>query len=257
MVGISTDAPIVRLPERIDRHSRLGPFPSARDAARFLCYAAAGAILSPWVSPFLWLPIVAGGFIVSVWQPDGRPLDERIWEYLRWRLRSAVPLSVMTRRIGVRRGIVRVAPGHFLAVLQAGGIPIAYLPPADLEARFRQFRETLRGGSGAVGIWCTSVPIRPQPLRPTPSTPPDVQAAARGAYSELVELLCQRRRVRRVYIAVRATGPGPDGLARVDLEIRSLRDRLESLGVRSVRLVGRRLVEAAMQLNWGIAEDTR
>ncbi|HLM71014.1 MAG TPA: hypothetical protein VK423_06510, partial [Thermoplasmata archaeon] len=80
--------PLIRLPERLDRRMRLGPFPSSRDALKFVTYAAAGALLSPFTSPWVWLPVLLAGFAVSVWRPDGRAVDERILAYSVWKFRS-------------------------------------------------------------------------------------------------------------------------------------------------------------------------
>src|SRR5208282_2604654 len=71
MEGPSAGVPVVVLPERVDRRVRLGPFPSAKDAVKFASYAAAGAVLAPFATPFAWVPVLALGFVVSVWHPDG------------------------------------------------------------------------------------------------------------------------------------------------------------------------------------------
>ncbi len=246
------EAPAVPLPERIDRRARLGPFPSARDAARFLCYAATGAVLAPFVSPFLWLPVVGAGFVVSVWQPDGRPADERLARYAFWRVRSWAPGGTVSPRPGAapRHGLVRVAPDTFAAIVRTTGCPIAYLPPAELELKFGQYRELLRGLAGAIAILSTATPARANEVRPgnVPLDGPEREACS--GYADLAERLCRRRRTRRVYLAIRNAAPGPDAVSRLDAEARSLADGLPALGVRATRLTGHALAEAAGRFGW-------
>ncbi len=248
--------PVVHLPERVDRRARLGPFPSARDAAKFLCYAAAGALLSPWVGPFLWLPVVGVGFAVSVWRPDGRAADERALRYVRWKLRSHSPEGFMTGRPVpvIRRGFVQLGPGIYAAVIRSAGCPIAYLPPADLETKFSQFREILRTVPGQFAFLSTTAAIRAASWRPGLEVPARADEEARRGYAELTGLLCRRRRVRRVYVAIRNSEPGPDALARLDDVAGSLIERLRGVGLDPVRLENRGLDEAAARFGWGLGE---
>lgn len=248
--------PVVRLPERVDRRARLGPFPSAGDAAKFLCYAASGALLAPWVSPFLWLPLVGVGFAVSVWRPDGRAADERALRYLLWKLRSIPGRIPVTSRDypTIRQGFVHLAPGTYAVVVRSAGCPIAYLPPTDLEAKFAQFREVLRTAPGQFAFLSTTIPIRARPWLPRSEEPMRSDRDARQGYAELTELLCRRRRVRRVYVAIRNSETGPDALARLNVEVGSLIERLRGLGLDPVRLANRGLQEAAYRFDWGFEE---
>lgn len=247
---------IVPLPERVDRRSRLGPFPSARDAAKFLCYAAAAALVAPWVSAFLWVPLVGIGFGVSVWHPDGRPVDERAVVYAAYRFRR---LSGGNRTIGrgsavTRHGVVQLASMSYVAVVRAGGCPIAYLPPAELEEKFGLYRDLLRTTAGQFTILCTVVPIRAAPLLPAgPDRPGDDQSARHG-YVELATILCRRRLARRVYLALRNPETGPDALARLEAQASSLTERLAGLGVRPVRLSEAALQDAARRFGWSRSE---
>lgn len=246
--------PVVRLPERVDRRTRLGPFPSARDALRFLCYATGGALLSPWISPFLWLPIVGGGFLVSVWQPDGRAADERAWTYLRWQLRGfARTTGRRVRREAplTPRTTLRRASGEHLAVIRSAGCPMAYLPPNELERKFAAYCEFLRSLVGPFALLATTVAIHARPVRPVRASSPDgPEGEACRGYDELVELICRRRRIRRVYLALLAAAPGLEGLARLELEAGSLSEHLRGLGLHPVRLSGAALAEAAHGFDW-------
>lgn len=256
MAEASDVGPVVRLPERVDRRSRLGPFPSARDAAKFLCYAAAGALVAPWVNPFLWLPLVGLGLGISVWQPEGRPLDERALTYLRWRARSFSGRFGMTHRRDAitRHGVVQVAPSCYVAVVRTSGCPIAYLPPTELAARFEHYRDIVRTVAGDFAILSTTVPIRATPILPPGRDAPGADGDALRGYRELAELLCRRRRVRRVYVAVRSSESGPDAFARLEVQVSSLAERLRGLGLGSVRLRDRALREASHRFGWTLAE---
>jgi hypothetical protein len=257
MAEASDFGPVVRLPERVDRRSRLGPFPSAQDAAKFLCYAAAGALVAPWVGPLLWLPLVGVGFGVSVWQPDGRPVDERAFTYLRWKVRSFSGRLGMTHRKDsvTRHGVVQLAPSCYVAVVRASGYPIAYLPPRELAQKFEQYRDVLRTLAGDFAILSTTVPIRAAPVLPAGRDAPGMEGDALRGYRELTELLCHRRRVRRVYVAVRNSESGPDTLARLEVQVSSLTERLRGLGLYSVRLQDRALREASHRFGWAPVES--
>ena len=53
-MGAGATFPDVALPVAIGRRMRLGPFPSARDALRFLAYATAGAVVIPFFGAIAW-----------------------------------------------------------------------------------------------------------------------------------------------------------------------------------------------------------
>jgi len=253
----STDGDlVVRFPERVDRRSRLGPFPSAHDAAKFLCYAAAAALVAPWVSAFLWIPLVGIGFGISVWQPDGRPADERALVYVLWRFRRISGRSGLIGRgdTVTRHALVQLAPSNYLAVVRARGCPIAYLPPAELEQKFELYRDLLRASAGHLAILCTTVPIRATPLLPAGPDALGADQGARRGYVELASLLCRRRSVRRVYLALRNTEAGPDALSRLEAQASSMIERLARLGLRPVRLTDRALREAARRFDWSGSE---
>src|ERR1700691_568649 len=67
---------VVGLPESLDRRMRLGPFPSARHALQVGAHAAVGGSVAA-VLGFVWtVPFLGVGFLLSVYQNDGRALDE-------------------------------------------------------------------------------------------------------------------------------------------------------------------------------------
>jgi len=246
--------PVIGLPERIDRRMRLGPFASSRDALKFVTYAAIGALLAPFASPWVWLPVVVAGFAVSVWRPDGQAVDERAFTLLAWKLRTVEP-----RRAGgasmsgdplVRQGLLELAPHRYVAIVRTGGTPVAYLPPDELARRFELYRELLRSMDSGFTWLATSVPIRSQAVLPgTPSGRSDEVRASSG-YSELVGLLCRRRRLRRVYVVLGTRDTTSDAIGRLEGRVAHLIERLGTLGLRPVRLRDRALAEAARQFGW-------
>jgi hypothetical protein len=252
-------SPVIVLPERLDRRMRLGPFPSSRDALKFVAYAASGALLVPFSSPWLWLPVVLGGFGIAVWRPDGRALDERLLVFVLWKFRSRTLGRRVTRANMcplVRHGLLELSPHRFVAVVRLGGAPVAYLPPDELARRFELYRELLRSSDGHFAFLATTTPIRSQAVRPVTRTEGGRDSAALSGYSELVSVLCRRRLLRRVYFVVGASGGNPDTIGRLEGHIAGLVERLSSLGLRPARLRDRALSEAAHLFGWA-AEVSR
>ena len=245
--------PIVGLPERLDRRMRLGPFPSSRDALKFITYAAAGALLSPFTSPWVWLPVLLVGFAVSVWRPDGRSVDERALAFVSWKFRSMGPGRAVTNatyRPLVRQGLLQLAPHRYVAVVRTGGTPVAYLPPDELARRFELYRELLRSIDSSFLLLATTTPIRSQAVRPGPSLGVRREAQALAGYSELVSLLCHRRHLRRVYFVLGTLEADSDAVGRLEGRVENLIERLGSLGLRPIRLRDRALAEAAHRFGW-------
>lgn len=220
----------VTLPEGFDRRSRLGPFPSATDALKFLVVGAAGAVLALRFGLLWWTPFLAGGFLLAVHRAEDRPLDERFAEYLTWRCRR--------RRPGAAGGPLPAADGDRPprpAGLEVGGIPVAYLPPHEAERLFDSYRAFLRRVPGTLLLRVTSVPLPAGPFRPAaPARGTPEERAARSGYLELVELLARRkrRRVVRIQLPARA-GSGPSGAAE---ELAALTDLLQALEIPFRRL---------------------
>ena len=246
------DVPVVRLPERMDRRLRLGPFPSARDAVKFLTYAAAGAVVAPFVSPFFWLPLVGVGFGLAAWHPEGQAIDARALTYVLWKARSLSRGVAVTPRWSAvtRHGVVRLSPSRHAAVVRTGGCPIAYLPPADLVRRFEMYRDLLRSTQGRLTVLATTAPIRVAPLLPVPVGSTGRDDAARKGYDELVRLLCRRRALRRIYLALPMESTNPDALAELEGQVASVIERLTGFGLRPVRLTDRGLQQAAFRFGW-------
>lgn len=245
--------PLIGLPERLDRRMRLGPFASSRDALKFVTYAAMGALLAPFASPWVWLPIVLAGFAVSVWRPEGGAVDERILAFATWKLRSWRGNTAVTRptsRPLVRQGLLQLESHRYVAVVRTGGSPMAYLPPDELSRRFELYRELIRSTEGSFCLLSTVVPIRSQMVRPAAVAREGPEALAQSGCSELVLLLCQRRLLRRVYFVLGTMEGDSDAVGRLEGRVANLVERLNSLDLRPTRLRDRALAEAARRFGW-------
>jgi len=252
MEGPDAGVPMVPMPERVDRQVRLGPFPSARDALKFASYAAAGAVLAPFLSPFAWVPVLGVGFAVSVWRPDGQAIDERtaqmvLFFFRRW---TRGPLTRREPAPDGRGTVVRLLGGATVVVVRSGGMPLAYRPPSDLGALMDRFRELLRATEGPIFLRASTVPLRSAPVRPPDLGGRDVEREAHRGYGELVLALCRRRTARRVDIALRCDGAGVDGERRLRERAESLAEHLTALGLSPVVLKDRRLAEAVRAFGW-------
>jgi hypothetical protein len=243
----------IPLPRPLERKMRLGPFPTARDAMRFAAYAAAGAIVVPIGGALAWLPILALGFVLSVVRPEGKGLDDRAGDYLRWRWR---------RRHSGNRGKGPMAttdsepylrlPGPVTAtILQAGGVPIRFLPPSDARALFERYRELLRTVESGVHLDVGSAPNPGSPFRlPKSSSFGRVESAARSGYQEMAKLLLRRRRLRHVCVLLFEPGSDPASLRRLNERTEAFQTGLAGLGVPVDRLRGPALSGASETLGW-------
>jgi len=256
---VSRDGPPwIAFPERLDRPLRLGPFPSGRDAVKFVVAAAVGAVVSLATVPWAGFPIVAVGGLVALWRPDGEPLDERLASILRWASRRGGPRGRMTGSAGSGtspgQATVVLPDGRSAAVVRTGGVPLAFLPPAELAQQFELYRQLLRAVEGGVIVHVTSAPIYAEAVAPRAARAADEEAAACDGYRELVAVLARRRAVRRVHLAVvREAGSG-DAAQRLEASVSLLQGRLADLGVRSERLRGRQLGDATRRM--GLLEGT-
>jgi hypothetical protein len=242
----------IRLPRPLNRRMRLGPFPSARDAMRFAAYAALGAVVVPIGGAIAWLPILALGFVVSVVRPDGKGLDDRARDYLRWRWRRRHSGAGTLDRVTVGPSSYLRLRGPFVAaILEVGGVPIRFLPPGDARELFERYRELLRTVESGVHLDVGSRPIPGSTFRlpKCPNLAPP-ESAARSGYREMTRLLLQRRRLRRVAVLLFEPGTGPESLRRLSERTDAFATGLEGLGMPVDRLRGRALSTAAGSMGW-------
>jgi hypothetical protein len=231
----------VRLPEPLLGRPRFGPFPSVTDALKFLLALALGAVVAAFAGPLFWLPFVGGGFLLAIYRSDGKSVDERCGDYLRWRLRPRHGRS--TGAVGSTRSIHRCA-GGFAGGLRVGGVPLAFLPVAEQEARFRSYRALLDSLSGPLWMEMDSVAVLAGPYLPRDPPGRTTQPAelpARSSYGEFAALLVRRRRRRLVRILLLEPGTGAVPLARLSTRLEALRSALERLEVPVERLHGTEL----------------
>ena len=253
MDAVADGGPVVRLPERMDRRLRFGPFASARDALKFVTYAAVGAVFAPFTSPWVWVVVVALGFVISVYRPEGSALDEQAVAFCLWKLRSRPgerDMNGSRAHRTVHAGLLRLGNGQYVAMVRSGGTPSAYLPPVELARRFETFRDFLRSVRGGLAFAVLLGPMPSGPVVPAiaPCSGPDHEAAA--GYTELVSVLCRRRSVRQVDVALRTEGTGAEGVADLELRVTGVIERLGGLGLRTIRLRRRTLEAAARRWGW-------
>ncbi len=257
-MALAEEPPVAAIPERLDRRLRLGPFPSARDALKFATYAGVGAVLVPVAGVAVGLVVGSAGFAVSVWRPEAGALDERALAYLAWtgrRLGGARRMMPSSPSSRVRGPYVRLDDGRIATIVQAGGIPLAYLPPAELARRFDQFRDLVRCLDEPFAVTTTWASVLGTPFLPTPTDAPGPDREARAGYRELIEVLARRRRLRRVLIVLTSTDRGPEGVGRLEATAAAVLDRLAALGLRPERLRGSHLGGAARRLGWTLLGD--
>jgi hypothetical protein len=247
MGGSWDGPPVVALPERMDRRLRLGPFPSARDALKFLAYAAAGALAAALGFPLVGLAAVLAGFAVAVLRIEGQGIDRLALSFVRFYFGRRGWSGRMPSRVSStlgRGGVAAAGDGRYAAVVRAGGTPMAYLPPAEIARRFDLFRELLRASDGELTILGSLAPMRSTLVVPAPAGGERRDRAARDGYADLVRMLCDRRRIRRVDVMLISDRAGSEGIADLELRTRSLLERMASLELPATRLLGRALADA-------------
>jgi hypothetical protein len=236
----------IELPGRLDRSGRLGPFPSGGAALKFLLLGAIGALIALRFGPLFWTPFLAGGFLLAVHRRDGRALDEVGLDYVRFRLRRTAGRSAgRLRRSNAVSGVGRTPAGRVAAGLEAGGVPVAFLPPLEASRLFDQYRALLRSNPSSLVLRVGRVPLRADPFLPRGGPAASAgEAAARDGYAELIELIAQRRCRRRVRLLAVGGHEGSAG-TRLESGLRAISASLEAMGVPHGRLHGDRLAAVA------------
>lgn len=178
------------------RRLHLGPFMSGRDVVKFLGVAATGAIVAALSWAVLWLPFLVLGAVVAFVRVEERTLDDYALGYVRFRWRSSG--SPRRTTAGARAGapLAEARTGRPPSI-RAGGIPIAYLPPGDLQRLFEEWRSALSALGHPLAGRMRAEPFSPLPFLPDVGRSKGGDHNALESYRELVRTLL-RHRYRRV-----------------------------------------------------------
>ena len=249
-MAVDTRSPVnVPLPRPVERPLRLGPFPSARDALKFAGYAAAGLVAVPVAGAAAIVPFAAAGFFFAVHRNDAGAVDERLLGYLAFRWRRSHPPSAGRPRPFPKASHVAALPeGRVGAVLRAGGIPVAFLPPEEARSLFEATQRWIHALDGSAYVVVGTVPIRSKLFRTSgvvAAAAPDLKA--RASYEEMVQILLQRRHAREVVVLLWERAD-PEGLRRLEGRVASAEESLRSLGVPVEHLTGPPLVRQLRRL---------
>ncbi len=214
------------------RRLHLGPFGSGRDLGKFLGLATVGAIVAAVTSVVLWLPFLGVGAMVAFVRVEGRTLDDYALGYCRFRWRaSAGPGGTPN---GTSSGVGRppLLGGVARAEVLAGGIPIAYLPPGDLQRLFEEWRSVLATMDRPFGCRMRGERFSPLPFLPAARSLPLAEGAALQSYRDLVRALL-RDRYRRVVELTIGNDPSDRRPAPRELTayLEELASALERLGI--------------------------
>lgn len=227
MGTLLTEIPVQQL---ISRRLHLGPFVSGRALIKFLGIATLGAAVAALTSVVVWLPFLGVGVVLAFLPVEGRPLDEFVTNYCRycWRtLENSGP-----HRPGPRGADAQGGSDPHRPALRAGGIPVAYLPPAELEQVFHEWRAALLALDYPLTMRVGGERISPLPFLPPRRRAHGPERTAMESYRELIRALLRPRFRRVVDLTFWADRDGPASVS-VDHRVQAddLVSRLTHLGV--------------------------
>lgn len=228
---VDSDLSAIPVYEVASRRLHLGPFGSGRDLVKFLGVATVGAAVAALSSAVLWLPFLGIGVLVSFVRVEGRTLDDYALGYLRFRWRSST-----TRESPPRGSPLFPRPSapasERTPSLRAGGIPIAYLPPAELQRLFEEWRSTLTAVGRPLSFRMRGEPFSPLPFFPRLTSHRDGERQAVVAYRQLVRLLLRHRyrRIVELTIGEEPSNPAPTTIG-LHSEVEALLSALERMGI--------------------------
>jgi len=147
-------------------------------------------------------------------------------------------------------GVVRLPGGRVGAVLEAGGVPVAYRPQSDARRLFDAYRRWLRETDGPLVLSAGTAPIDPAVLLgPASDVTTAAEAVARAGYAEMLALLLHQRRQRRVLVLL-ATRDEPRAVDQLETRVQQAADGLAGLGIRVERLRDQTLFRGMQALGW-------
>lgn len=228
---VPADLAAIPVHQLVHRRLRLGPFSSGRDLVMFLFVATVGAVVASLTSAAVWLPFLAIGATVAFVRVEGRSLDDFVLGYCRYHLRSSTGAGRSARAPspGPRTG----TPGRgSTTTIRTGGIPIAYLPPQELQHLFEEWRSALNSVDYPLGCRMRGERFSAVPFLPEVRGLHGPERIASESYRELVRALL-RHRFRRVVDLSTWTDPSERPAASVESSARldGLMAGLERLGV--------------------------
>jgi hypothetical protein len=217
------------------RRLHLGPFGSGRDLVKFLGAATVGAIVAAVSSAVLWLPFLAVGTLIALVRVEGRTLDDYALGYCRFRWRTSASSGVGTGGPAPPPHLSG-GPDDGATSVRAGGIPIAYLPPGDLQRLFEEWRSALSSLDRPVVLRMRGERFSPLPFLPASTAVSPPERDPRQSYRDLVRALLRHRYRRVVDLSVR-NDPGNRNSRSLDLraQVDGLIDVLERLGIPAER----------------------
>jgi len=214
------------------RRLHLGPFGSGRDLGKFLGLATVGAIVAAVTSAVLWLPFLGVGAMVAFVRVEGRTLDDYALGYCRFRWRASGGSGGPPNGASAGVGRPPLLDGLARTELLAGGIPIAYLPPSDLQRLFEEWRSVLATIDRPFGCRMRGERFSPLPFLPAAHGLPLAEETALQSYRDLVRALL-RHRFRRVVELTVGDDPSDRRPGRWELTacLEELASALERLGI--------------------------
>jgi hypothetical protein len=224
------------------RRLRLGPFGSGRDLVKFLCIATVGATVAAVTSAVVWLPFLAIGATIALVRVEGQTIDDYALGYCRFRWRSAVASRGAEGAPPAGRSS-GTSSGNSPFSIRAGGIPIAYLPPPELEHLFQEWRSTLAAFDHPVGCRMRGELFSSLPFLPVSTEARGIERAALDSYRELVRALLHERYRRAVDLTVwNDRSDRESDRIGVQTQIEEVVGALERLGIpaRAISLAGGR-----------------
>jgi hypothetical protein len=226
----SVDPASIPVHQLAHRGLRLGPFGSGRDVLKFLCLAMAGATIAAVTTPVVWIPFLAVGGIIAFVRVEGRTLDDYALGYCRFQWRSSMAPRTASTAFPPVPGAAGTTP-QSVASIRAGGIPIAYLPPDELQRLFEEWRAALAALDRPVSCRMRGERISPVPFLPVSSKPHATERVARDSYRELVRAVLRQRyrRVVELALANETSDAGREPVLRAEWE--ELVGTLERLGI--------------------------
>lgn len=207
----------IPIPRLTSRRLHLGPFDSGRDLVKFVCMATLGAAVAAATSVVVWLPFLGLAAVVAFVRVGERRVDDYAIGYCRYRWRKSAQSSLRISG-SASAGTAPREPVDTSPHVQVGGIPLAHLPPAELERIFAEWRSTLTALDRPISYRMRGERFSPLPFLPPALRVAEPERAALAAYRQLVRALL-RNRFHRVVDIRMGEDPSPEGSRCIGAEV--------------------------------------